>query len=414
MQLDEETAGVVLRPLDQDPHTPSTIDVRRAVSEGRRRRRVRRAGAYAATAGVTALALAGGTIVAGNWRSADKPVQPGGSASAPVQTTAPPPAAPTQCKLAQLPLPDGRIMALVTAGDPTGRFLAGRTYPAKGGQDGSMGLHLVIWDRLRPTQVTMPGDDQSFQDINSHGVAVGSGWIGNSTTSFFYRDGKVGKLPDGDASEVRAINDAGAVVGTKADKPIIWRTVDQSPAVLALPSGVSVGKAFDIDEDGTVIGAVGPTDQPYVWAPDGTGRALPVPSPPPPSSSTDPGAQAAGKKAKGGNPALLFNIRDGWVTGRVGDTAMLWNLRTGAVTQVPEIDVRADAVNKYGWQVGLTRQGKAILRSDAGPVALPELYPHPGGTLTNIPNTISDDGTVIGGQSDDRSDTIRAVVWTCS
>src|SRR6185369_13617440 len=130
MQLDEETAGVVLRPLDEDPHTRSTIDVRRAVTDGRRRRRVRRVGAYAATAGVTALALAGGSIVAGNWRSADKPIQPGGSASAPVQTTAPPPAAPTQCKLAQLALPDGRIMALVTAGDPTGRYLAGRTYPA--------------------------------------------------------------------------------------------------------------------------------------------------------------------------------------------------------------------------------------------------------------------------------------------
>jgi hypothetical protein len=112
--------------------------------------------------------------------------------------------------------------------------------------------------------------------------------------------------------------------------------------------------------------------------------------------------------------AIAYNIRDGWVTARSGDTAVLLNLRTNTVSQVPEIDVRADAVNKYGWQVGLSRQGKAIFRSEAGTVALPELYPHPGGTLTNIPNTISDDGTVVGGQSDDRSGTIRAVVWTCS
>jgi hypothetical protein len=46
-------------------------------------------------------------------------------------------------------------------------------------------------------------------------------------------------------------------------------------------------------------------------------------------------------------------------------------------------------------------------------VRLPELAPHPPGRLTTIPSTLSDDGRLVAGQSDDASGTIQAVVWRC-
>jgi hypothetical protein len=84
------------------------------------------------------------------------------------------------------------------------------------------------------------------------------------------------------------------------------------------------------------------------------------------------------------------------------------------VHEVTGLVGNASAVNRYGWQVGIDAQGRAVFRSDAGAVVLPDLAAHKPGELKNGPTTLSDDGKVIGGQSDDRSGVIRAVVWTCS
>jgi len=102
------------------------------------------------------------------------------------------------------------------------------------------------------------------------------------------------------------------------------------------------------------------------------------------------------------------------VTGRVYDSAVLWNLRTGETRLLPDFGVRADNINRYGWQIGINAKGRAQFLADAGPVMLPELTPHQPGGLSNIPTTLSDDGKVIGGQSDDKDDVIHAVRWTCS
>lgn len=409
MRIDDETAGLILRQLDDDPATPSTVDVARAISTGRRRHRTRRLGGYAAVAGGTALVLVGAAAVAGRWPST-APSPAGSAGPAPTTVQAPPPA-PTKCVLGTLPLPDGRKMALVTGGDPTGRYLLGRTYPATSPADGSMGLHTVIWDRLTPRLVALPGDDQSLTDVNSSGVAVGSGWWSSGTTSYFYRAGKVAKLPGGDGAEVRAINDAGTVIGTRGDKPVMWRSVDQAPAALPLPAGTATGAAIDIDEDGTVIGAVGndfKTQRPYVWLPDGSGHDIALPSGVPAPSGK------SGANGRGAPTAMVYNIRFGWVTGRVNDTAVRWNLRTGETRLLPNLGGRADNINRYGWQIGIDARGRAQFIADAGSVALPELAPHQPGSLSNIPTTLSDDGKIIGGQSDDTDDVIHAVRWTCS
>jgi hypothetical protein len=416
MRIDEETAGMILGQLDDDPPTPSRIDLARAVTDARRRRRNRRVGGYTAVAGATALLLVGTSAAAGRWLS-PAPSPPGsggtGPSAAAVLGAAPP--APTKCALGELPLPDGRKMALVTGADPTGRFLLGRTYPATSPASGGMGLHVVIWDRRTPRIVALPGDDQSLSDVNSRGVAIGTGWAQGGTTSYFYRDGKVAKLPGGDGADVRAINDAGAIVGTRNQQPVIWRSGDQSPVVLPLPSGATGGAAVDIDEDGTVIGVVGndlKNQRPYMWSPGGGGHDLAIPSgvpaPTTKSRKNPSGAKAAGPTAS------VFHIRLGWVSGRVNDTAVQWNLRTGETRTFPEFGAAADNINRYGWQIGINTDGRAQFRSEAGPLALPELAPHPPGGLSNIPTTLSDDGKTIGGQSDDRDSVIHAVVWTCT
>ena len=131
----------------------------------------------------------------------------------------------------------------------------------------------------------------------------------------------------------------------------------------------------------------------------------------------------AGKKAVG---ARVFSIRNGWATG-VADatarakpaggagnvTAVRWNVRTGEVRLDDRgWDDMVDAANAQGWATGMVK-GRATYLAGDHRIVLPEVAKHPAGTLSTIANTLSDDGKVIGGQSDDASDTIRAVVWHC-
>ncbi len=420
MHIDENSAGTILGQLDDDPPVPSIVDIERAVGDGRRRRRVRRAAGYGAVAGAAALVLAGGSVLAGTLRGPGTHIDGSqqAAASAPVPKAPP---APTACALHMLPLPDGRTMALVTGGDPTGRFLLGRSYPANVGQRSNMGLHVIIWDRRKATLVAVPGDDQSLNDINSLGVAVGNSWAKSGEGAYYYRAGKVSQLPGGTGAEVRAINDAGTAVGSRGGKPVLWASVTSGPVNLALPSGATGGAAFDIDEDGTVIGTVssaGPGSQePYVWLPDGSGHRVDIPTNIPIPTVSSPAAKnpdKSGARTASVPVATAYHIRDGWLTGRVYATAVRWNLRTGEVRTFPDFDTAADAINRYGWQVGIDMHGGAIFVGDGGSVALPGLAASAPGSLANIPSSISDDGKVIGGQSDDKTGVIRAVAWTCS
>ncbi|BCB77820.1 hypothetical protein GCM10022251_38570 [Phytohabitans flavus] len=406
----------LLRSLDDEPRTPSTVDVQRAIATGRRRR-ARRAAGYTGAAAITVLAVAGASVVAAGVVR-DAPPQAGATGAPPttsttIETLATPP---TSCVLERLPAPDGAPMALVSGADPTGKYLVGRSYPRPGG------YQAVIWHDGKATKVMLPGDvEESLRDVNSTGTAVGwsytSGADGTYSVPYAYHGGKVSKLPGVTRGSASAINDAGAIVGDDDEGHALrWPSVTAQPTRLPVPAGVSGAMAADIDEDGTVVGNLD-HQLPYVWLPDGTHRQLPMP--------TLHGEPAA--------TATATSIRNGWVTGtatnglgRKGDAAkdpsgaeaakvvaVRWNVRTGEVRVFDGLKMGANATNAHGWQVGTDKQGRAVLVADDQAVVLPALDVRTPDGLSNIPNTVSDDGRTIGGQSDDHSDTIQAVVWRC-
>jgi uncharacterized membrane protein len=414
----------LLRSLDDEPPTPSTVDVDRAITVGRRRHR-RRAVGYAGVAALTVVAVAGVAVV--NARTSTRPSPNLAATKKPSASAKPKPAytipgtagwkapaatAPTSCTIEKLPVPDGEPQALIGGGDPTGAYYVGRTYP-KGG-----GYQAVIWHGDSVKKVMLPGDsEESMTDVNSSGDATGWSYLNDAQVPFAYVNGKVVKLPGVKAGNAAAINDAGAIVGADASAPggdtaskaVVWASATAKPVKLPVPAGTTSSTASDIDEDGTTVGDL---DQrtPYVWFPDGTHHDLPLPS-------------YQGKKAAS---ARVFAIRNGIAIGAADEKseeerrgvagtmwATQWNVRTGEAVVLDQFDMRPDAINAQGWKVGVTKSGYAILDVDGPTFKLPMLADHKPGLLTNIPKTISDDGRTIGGQSDDAKDVIHAVLWRC-
>ncbi|QGN50376.1 hypothetical protein ACN26Y_01660 [Micromonospora sp. WMMD558] len=412
--------------LDREPTSRTTVDVRRAMTDGRRRRRLRRAFTYAGAGGMCLAVVAGGTLAVPALRTD----QPGRSASgpaagprasagaeptaspssrpgtAPSVAAAPPP--PTRCAISALPVPDGVTMALVTGADPTGRILLGRSYPRNGE------YQVLVWTAGRATKVPMRGADQTLQDVTTGGLAVGAahqrlapGDAGSGPVPYAYSDGRLTRLRGVTFGSPRAVNEAGKIVGVgESLRPLVWASPASEATELPLPAGASGGEAHDVDEDGTVVGTVVTdgrrAERPYVWFPDGSHRELPLP------------------KVDGATGARAFTVRNGWATGALtgggagAASAVRWNVRTGEARLFPAFATRASTANVHGWQVGTDRQGRGLFLSDAGPVTLPDLAKHEPGALTNIAETVSDDGRTIGGQADDASGTIRAVVWRCT
>jgi uncharacterized membrane protein len=420
----------LLKSLDDEPRKPSTVDINRAIADGRRRHRARHAAGYAGAAAVTAVAVAGASVAGGVFTDPAPKVaatgKPRPSASVPPKPAytipgdagwrAPAATPPTKCTLDRLPAPDGAPMALVSGADPAGRYIVGRSYPRGGG------YQAVLWHDGKARKVMLPGDlEESLRDVNSTGTAVGWSYHQAGPVPYVYRDGKVSKLPGVKRGSANAINDAGAIVGEDeaAHVPVVWPSATAKAFRLPVPAGTGRAGAQDIDEDGTTVGTLD-DERPYVWFPDGTHRELPMPA--------IDGAPAVSARA--------FTIRNGWATGVAetgGDgnggkesaegggkgpavrmTAVSWNVRTGEVRTSDDFDLRADATNAQGWQVGISKQGRAVLLAGGAPVKLPELAPHKPGGLTNIPSTLSDDGRLVAGQSDDATDTIQAVVWHCT
>lgn len=391
-----------LRSLDPEPPTPSRVDIERAIAEGRRRR-ARRGVGYAGVATLTVAVVVGASVAAGGLFTDTRP-DAGSSGSPPTRTvprwTPPPATAPTSCALDRLPVPDGVQMALTSGADPTGRWIVGRSYP-----EGDR-YQALIWHDGVPTKVPLPGDSEELlQDVNSTGTAVGWSFDADGAVPYVYRDGTVSPLPKIGHGSAHAINDAGAIVGDSDDAPLLWPSATEEPIRLPLPSGASKGSATAIDEDGTVVGDID-DKRPYVWFPDGTHRDLPLP--------TLNGTQAANGR--------VSTIRNGWATGLAGartgtpgamssPAPVRWNVHTGEVRVFDELNIRPSTANAHGWLVGSNKEGNALLITDTGTVALPDLGGD--GALKVMPTTLSDDGRVISGQADDTTGTIRAVVWRC-
>ena len=411
----------LLKSLDDEPGTPSTVDVHRAITAGRRRV-VRRGAGYAATAAATALAVAGGLL-----GTASPHASTGAAASVapkPYRTIpgtagrVPPASPPASCTISQLPVPDNAPKALIGGADPAGHYFVGRSYPKAGT------YQAVLWHDGTGQDVLLPGDvEENLTDVNSAGTAVGWSYPDKGSAAagpipYVYQGGKVVALPGVRHGSAYAVNDAGAIVGEDEDlhAAVVWPSASAKPIRLPVPAGTKEAVARDIDEDGTTVGILD-HDRPYVWFPDGTHRELPLPS-------------VAGKPAVTGT---VTSVRNGWATGMaasdtgrgdpksgaagkatgVGAVSVRWNLRTGEMSVSSVLRYPAEAVNAQGWLIGTGKQGQAVLVAGARTVVLPDLTGHSVGGNSVIPNAVSDDGRTIAGQAENAAGTDQPVVWRC-
>ncbi|WIM96987.1 hypothetical protein ACTOB_000470 [Actinoplanes oblitus] len=392
----------LLRALDTEPHTASTVDVRQAIADGRRKKRQRGAG-YAGVA-LTFVAVTGVTIASGALSHTPAKPTPGTDVAA--TKTTPAASAPSSCTVQQLTVPKNAPKAVVSGADSTGSYLAGRSYPT------ADQYQAVIWHNGTGTEVPLPGDEEeSLEDVNASGTAVGWSYLQQKQTPFVYYNGRVSQLSGVTDGSANAINDRGTIVGEDGEHPIFWSSVTAQPRRLPVPAGAASATAADIDEDGTIVGTIG-NKTPYVWLPDGSHHALKVP-------------ELNGKAAEG----RVFHISGGWVIGVVneagsgkgsarakarGETKTArWNVRTGEVQIIEGLDGTPDAVNAQGWLTAVERQTGAVLHADTSTIKLPGLAPRGADQLADIANTISNDGRTIGGQSNDTNGVIQPVVWHC-
>ena len=291
--------------LDRVAEDAKLYDVtERALAAGKRRRRIRRlavpSGAAAVTGAVVAtVALAGGGA---QLAAPQSPANPSPTLAV-ASSAAVDDGFPTRCVAERLPTPKGHgPKSVVTGGDPTGRYVLGRSYPG-GDRD-----RLLIWEDGRVKNVVpIEGTDPHLYDINTSGVAVGISFVGpfgkETEVAWVVTDGKAQRLKGQNAAAV-GINEAGVIVGTVGDQPVVWRTADSAPEILPGPPGKWIGSAGGIDEDGTIVGTFGgigvQRSLAYAWSPDGTAREL------------APAAADTGLKPSG---ASAGSIRDGVVLG---------------------------------------------------------------------------------------------------
>lgn len=309
----------------------------------------------------------------------------------------------TTCAIEQLKeLPDW-TMSIVTAGDPTGRYIAGRGYPKE--PEADFHRFTTIWDNGAPTVIDIPGEDQVIDDVNASGDAVAISYREGELIpdAWTYRDGVVSPLPLPGEPWNLTLNDRGDIAGTfnkdGYDRPFVIRADGTGvPVSLPLPAGAESGSAQDIAADGTVVGSY--TDakgsHAYLWGPDGSGEEL---------------------KAPEGAGISVRAVRGDWAagTGATSDGAMVpvrWNLRTGEVAAYPQF-AQINDVNTAGWLVGTNHQGKGLLVTDTGDVVLPSLVDHDD-PFSEHAYTLSNDGRTIAGQALDATATLRAVAWRCT
>ncbi|MET8089314.1 hypothetical protein [Micromonospora sp. NPDC005220] len=381
--VDDQRIAALLRSV---PVPEPRVDVRRAVRDGRRRRRRRRVG------GIAALTMLAGVGVVGA-------VQVGGTTSRPAPTTsalAVPPAAtarpPVTCQASWLSQPIGGPVAVATGVDPTGRHIIGDI--GSGQEDG----RVVLWTDGRP--VVLPKTARHAAAVNASGQVVGTNGDG---TGWVYGDGKLRFLatpPGYDAVLVHGVNARGDIVGTarrsddthqavrwSTDRPQTYRLVGQRGSAAA-----------GITEDGTIVGAMG--ELPYLWTPQGVGKALAVPDGYPRASVESAHGEWAIGMAPGGTQG-----------GAVQMLPVRWNLTTGAVSLV-----------LYPGASGIAGNGE-VLVADGAPLVVA-----PDGTSRRLPGRpevrateagtysaegISDDGlTVVGSVYEDQA--YRPLVWRCA
>jgi uncharacterized membrane protein len=399
MTEDDRTVRI-LRTLTDEPPAPSTVDIQRTMAEGRRRRRVRRWSAGFAMVTLTAVATGGGTVAVSAMREDPAPAPP---ATMPAATKN----VPAGCTVSLLPT-GGITKALVTSGDPSGHYLAGRVYPQ------GRKVHTVLWkDGVLEPRPSMPGADASFEDINSAGLAVGTSFDAQERQQAYASTSAATTRLKGGRAVAAAVNDEGVIVGTLGEPsfggvPARWSSLTAAPARLKLPAGFTGGDADAIAEDGTIAGRVhrdGTEGTGYLWLPDGTGRLMPLPA-------------VDGEKATHFWPE---SITGGWVVGRaMRDTggsrefaSYRYRIATNTYERLP-LELFPPAIGATnGWILGITDGYQPVIVAGEKVVRLPGYQ----AMREYVVSSFSADGKVAAGYSTDTTDTEavanRPLRWIC-
>jgi len=403
MDIDVTTAADVLAPLRDESPAPPRIDLGQVRGEARRRLRRRRiATASGAVAGVAVVAVLVplGVAAARHGATTSHRTNPA--------TTS------VSCTQSVLRVPDGVTMAIAHGGDPTGRYLIGRSYP-----HGTAGQPLpLIWDNGVPHKVPIPGQYPEMTAISSNGIAIGDSSDGTAYSAFIYRDGKLTQLGGATNVNPMSVNNAGTVVGARAigpdgaSLPVVWRTPTSLATDLPMPGPAWRGVASDVLNDGTIIGLVAPSPtstafQLIIWPPIGSFHLVPLP-------------RLAG--VTGADAFWIFNVSQGVIVGAVTKTInsepvfypVAYDIATGVYTDLTKSHMSVTSGNAEHWLVGQSGTGNAAVASlwtpGTGVIRLPTLA---GIRLLDQPLYISDDGRVLAGQDHDKNGVLHAVVWQC-
>ncbi|MET7400062.1 hypothetical protein ABZS66_41920 [Dactylosporangium sp. NPDC005572] len=359
--------------LTSEPESTSRLTAAGMVVAGRRRVRRRRA-ASALTAAAVVLAMTAGIAAATKQR------RPAPEPGKPVP-------APTGCTVTRLP---GTARPMMLALDPSGVHTA-----ADAGSD------VVTWSvgGEEHSVAVGGGANVTVGAVNASGVVVG--WLQRNGHDVPYAiQGRVRELalPSG-ATGARAngVNAAGDVVGEAtlaggAVRAVLWRHGSAAPAELLPTPASRRSAAYDIGDDGRVVGALDDGAAPYLWQPDGTGSALPTPPGRPGGIAT----RITGDWVDGPVDYLATTVADSVSGRRSGVAAPIWarwNLRTGTV-EVVDLDPISGGA-------GVTTTGAVLVNTGFGPVlwrpdGVTDL-PRPHGFGTVQSTAVSADGAVIVG-----------------
>ncbi|HEX6685076.1 MAG TPA: SigE family RNA polymerase sigma factor [Candidatus Limnocylindrales bacterium] len=372
----------------------------------------------------TALALSAGILLYGKYSEppiigpTEAPASPSPSPSpSPFPSPSPALAAPpiSACTGALLPnLSGGSGGGLhLSGGDPTGRYLVGTNVRYDVPQRAAM--QPVLWTDGKASTISAPGPTPYSVEVNSGGVLAGASSRDGKTgfSVWTYRDGQFHTLHQTDdpnqARGVVAINARGDVLVTgiaSLNKTPLRPSIilaGQDPVLrdLPIPAGAQEVYVSDLDDNGTVVGAVnypGGSINALVWAPDLTFRELP---------------------GLDGWDAQALRVRGEWVVGAAlkgrlnpEQRPLRWNLRTGEVQEFAALRY-ASSVTPQGWILGVKGDQPVVIMGGKQ-LELPRVD---GRTWTKdfSFNYISDDGRVIAGSGNfTSSHEAVAIRWTCS
>jgi hypothetical protein len=417
-----EEARRLLAPFASEPTRPSTVDVQRAMADGRRRLRTRR---LAGVAAVTALVVAGVPVALAAVRAPLNPPVAAATAtpsatptptpspspeSFPVPTASPEPAPepPTSCELELPPLPADASQSWAFGTDPTGRIVFGK-YHQPAGPD-LTSITPVLWIDGEAVPLDGAGEDPNIAAVNSSGVAVGSGFVGETEAeirrvAWIYQDGEVTELA-GDDAEPFAITDDGIVVGTVSDRtvPVVWPSPDAPAEQLPTPELTDNWIISEVKPDGTIVGFNNDDlENSFVWWPDGSVQAIPM-------SKVDGEWFGFRAYALNGHVVVGEAWYDGWF-----QSSAAYDLATGEyrfLSQDAPLDIWS--MNRHGWVVGEADGYAGLWTPEGGLLRLPDLGLH-NEYGPNRPTSVTDDGRTITGvvEAAEAEGLSRAAVWRC-